>query len=64
MTVNTAPLFPCPVCREELPEKGNKRRRIPNRGGRRMLVHAACAEFVDAQVTLAAPDGSPLGGRA
>lgn len=43
----------CPVCREPLPERGNRRVRIPWEGGRLRLVHAgACAEAVEAQGAL------------
>jgi len=44
-----------------MPPQGNKRRRVPSRGGRRLLVHAECADVVDAQVELAGTDGRPLG---
>lgn len=53
----------CPVCGDPVPEQGFKRRRIPSRGGRKMRVHNLCAEVVEAQATLAAPDGSELGAR-
>lgn len=42
----------CPVCRQELPEKGNRRRYVPWLLGFR-LVHAdACAAAIDAQGVL------------
>ncbi|HVM69984.1 MAG TPA: hypothetical protein VM204_09160 [Gaiellaceae bacterium] len=63
MSPLTIPAFPCPVCDRWLPPTGNKRRRVPSRGGRRMLVHAECADVIDRQVELAAPDGTPLGAR-
>lgn len=53
----------CPVCREEVPEQGFRRRRIPWKGGRRMRVHDGCVAAVDAQATLEAPDGRPIGER-
>jgi hypothetical protein len=61
VTVRTPPAFPCPVCDRWMPPQGNKRRRVPSRGGRRLLVHAECADVVDAQVELAGTDGRPLG---
>lgn len=61
----SAPVFAhlCPVCGDEVPEQGFRRRRIPWKGGRRMRVHEACAPAVEAQGTLAAPDGRPIGER-
>lgn len=42
----------CPVCREELPERGNRRVRVPGRSGW-ALVHAGeCFDLVDAQGVL------------
>ena len=50
----------CPVCSEELPERGNRRLPIPWLGGRVRLVHAACAPLVDAQGQLSPePEPSP-----
>lgn len=49
-------MFACPVCGEDLPERGNRRRRIPWRGGRKYLVHAACAERLDAEPQLELPE--------
>lgn len=51
----------CPVCREELPERGNARRRIPWLHGRARLVHPDCARVVDAQGAITEPDGRLLG---
>lgn len=42
----------CAVCRDELPERGNRRVPIPWLGGRRRLVHARCVGEVEAQATL------------
>ena len=42
----------CPVCREPLPERGNRRVRIPWLGGKQRLVHEACAPRVEAQDAL------------
>lgn len=49
----------CPVCREELPERGNRRLHVPGRGLR--LVHAgSCAEQVEAQGVLDLTSPPPL----
>lgn len=42
----------CPVCNEPLPERGNRRVPIPRLGGRRRLVHPACADLVERQARL------------
>ena len=49
----------CPVCREELPERGNRRVRIPWLSGRLKLVHDACAPLVVAQGVLESPPVTP-----
>jgi hypothetical protein len=42
----------CPVCREELPERGNRRRYVPWKRGFRLVHAGACAEAIDAQGVL------------
>jgi hypothetical protein len=53
----------CPVCHEPLPERGNRRVRIPWLAGKPRLVHPACAPQAEAQASLAEPDGRLLGAR-
>jgi hypothetical protein len=42
----------CPVCREELPERGNRRVRVPGRRGWSLVHAGACAAAIDAQGVL------------
>jgi hypothetical protein len=42
----------CPVCRLELPERGNSRRYVPWRRGFRLVHAGACAAAIDAQGVL------------
>lgn len=42
----------CAVCRELLPDRGNRRVAIPRLGGQKRLVHASCVETIDRQLTL------------
>jgi hypothetical protein len=39
----------CPVCRQELPERGNRRRYVPWKRGFRLVHAGACADAIDAQ---------------
>jgi hypothetical protein len=42
----------CPVCREELPERGNRRLYVPWKRGFRLVHAGACADAIDAQGVL------------
>lgn len=42
----------CPVCRRELPERGNRRRYVPWLLGFRLVHAGACADAIDAQGVL------------
>lgn len=50
----------CPVCGEEIPETGFRRRRIPWKSGRKMRVHEHCAAAVETQEVLT-DHGKPIG---
>jgi adenine-specific DNA methylase len=42
----------CPHCGMELPARGNRRVAVPSRHGRKMLVHAGCADEIERQEVL------------
>ena len=42
----------CPVCRQQLPERGNRRVRVPGYSGWRLVHDGACFEAIDAQAVL------------
>lgn len=42
----------CPICREELPERGNRRVYVPWKLGYRLVHAGACADVIDAQGVL------------
>ncbi len=42
----------CPACGEELPDRGNRRLRVPGRPGWRLVHAGGCAERIEAQLVL------------
>lgn len=50
-------------CGRPIPPRGNHRRRVPSRHGKIATVCVDCAREIDAQETLAGPEGEKLGVR-